>query len=215
MEEELMHELSAGYALDALSPEEERAFEQHLAHCPRCQDDLATFSETAALLAFASPPAARSEALRGRILSAARGEHARVVPMRRRRWAYPIAAVASCAAIGLGVWAATLYSQLSRSHALQTLSLQGRSGSVVVTRAGDAALVVSGLKPAPAGRAYELWVLSGTRAEPAGLFTAGRGTTMVRVGRHVAHGERVAVTLEPASGSPQPTRKPLLVSSAA
>ncbi|MGH7189535.1 MAG: anti-sigma factor [Acetobacteraceae bacterium] len=208
-----MHELSAGYALDALTPEEERAFEQHLARCPRCQDDVAAFSETAALLAYGSPPAHRSAALRGRILSAATGERTRV-SARRRGWRYPAAAAfASCAAIGLGVWAVTLHSQLSRSEALQTLSLHGARGSVVVGRAGGAALVISGLKTAPAGRTYEMWVLRGNRAQPAGLFAARPGTTTVRVGRPLAHGERVAVTLEPAAGSPQPTGPPLFTSS--
>ena len=30
------HELTAAYALDALDPEERRAYEAHLATCPQC-----------------------------------------------------------------------------------------------------------------------------------------------------------------------------------
>lgn len=60
-----------------------------------------------------------------------------------------------------------------------------------------------------------MWVLRGKTAQPAGLFAAHRGTTTVRVGRRLAHGERVAVTLEPAAGSSQPTGQPLFTSSVA
>lgn len=217
MEEELMHELAAGYALDALSPDEARAFERHLSRCPRCQADVAAFTETAASLAYAAPPAVRPAALRGRILSAAAGERAPVVPL-RPRWAYPVAAaaaVAACAAIGLGVWAAGLQSQLSHHAALRALVLRGARGSLVVGHDGEAALVVSGLTPAPTGKTYEMWVLRGTSARPAGLFAARGATTAVRLSARVATGERVGVTLEPAGGSPQPTEAPLFVSASA
>ncbi|MGZ4441003.1 MAG: zf-HC2 domain-containing protein, partial [Gaiellaceae bacterium] len=59
------HELSAAYALDALEPEDARAFEEHLAHCERCQEEIASFSETARALAYTSQPLARP-ALRAR-----------------------------------------------------------------------------------------------------------------------------------------------------
>lgn len=218
MEDEMIHELAAGYALDALSVEEERIFEAHLAHCQRCREDVAAFTETGAELAFATPPTAVPAALRGRILEAARREHSSVVTL-RPRWAYPAvaaAAVAACAAIGLGVWAATLHSRLGSAQALHGLPLSGAGGSVVVGRGGEAALVVSGLAAAPTGKTYEVWVMRGAAAEPAGLFSARSGaTTVVRLTRRVAVGDRVGVTLEPAGGSPHPTSKPLVLSATA
>ena len=42
-----IHELSAGYALDALDPEERDAYERHLAGCRECQEELASFWEVA------------------------------------------------------------------------------------------------------------------------------------------------------------------------
>ena len=52
MEPERLHELAAGYALDALDDDERAAFEQHLAECEQCAADVRGFRETAALLAL-------------------------------------------------------------------------------------------------------------------------------------------------------------------
>jgi len=217
MEDELIHDLAAAYALDALDPEEERAFEQHLASCPRCREAVAAFSETAAELAYAVPPASPPPELRGRITSAVRAEGGRVVPL-RPRWAtaaVAVAAVAACVAIALGVWVAHLHSELSSPGRLQALPLAGAQGSVVVGRRGEAALVVSGLAAAPRGRTYELWVIKGTAAKPAGLFAGGGATTTVQLRTPVGSGDRVGVTLEPAGGSPQPTSRPIFTSTPA
>ena len=41
MEANALHDLTAAYALDALDPDEARAYEEHLAHCERCRSELA------------------------------------------------------------------------------------------------------------------------------------------------------------------------------
>ena len=46
-----VHSLVAPYALDSLGDEEERGFEQHLATCERCREELAGLREAAASLA--------------------------------------------------------------------------------------------------------------------------------------------------------------------
>ncbi|CEA09772.1 Anti-sigma-K factor RskA [Arthrobacter saudimassiliensis] len=62
-----LHDLAALYAVDALSPEERTAFEQHLAGCRTCRDEVAGFSEAAAGLAagtaLAPPPELRDSVL--------------------------------------------------------------------------------------------------------------------------------------------------------
>src|SRR5207237_426039 len=54
------HSLVAPYALDALDEQDGRAFEQHLALCEQCREDLAGLREAAAMLAYgagrATPP---------------------------------------------------------------------------------------------------------------------------------------------------------------
>lgn len=214
MEDELIHSNAAGYALHALSANEEREFEAHLAGCRQCQEELASLSEAAAALAFATPPEQPPPALRGRILDAARAERSNVVPL-RPRWAYPALAVAAVAlgvAVGLGVWAAALHSRLDSTQALRALPVRGASGSVIVGRQGVAALVVSGLPAAPAGKTYEVWVMRGTTAQPAGVF---RSSGTVRLTRPVPDGARVGVTIERAGGVQHPTSAPFVTSAPA
>jgi anti-sigma-K factor RskA len=220
MEPEALHELSAAYALDALEPDEREVFEEHLAGCESCQVEVAELTLAAVELARAVEPAEPPPALRERILEAARAERPNVLPLRPRRvspvWA--VAAVAACVAIGLGIWNISLHSRLSdsRSAALgrsQMVPVSGVSGSLVVTPSGSAALVALHLSAAPAGKTYEAWVIHGKNAPvPAGLFNGGPGATFVPIDGKVKRGSVVAVTVEPAGGSAQPTSKPFAVS---
>ena len=117
MEQDRLHELAAGYALDALDDDERVAFEQHLAECEQCAADVQAFGETAALLAHAEEGPDPPAALRGRILEEARREqpHQSVVVLRPRR-ALRLTAIAAAAAvaaaIGLGLWGTSLSSSL-------------------------------------------------------------------------------------------------------
>jgi anti-sigma-K factor RskA len=217
MDAETVHELSAAYVLDALAPAEREAFEDHLASCASCQEEVAELSLAAAELAWAAEPAAPSPELRDRILDAARAERPNVVQLRPRRlsrvWA--VAAVAACVAIGLAVWNVSLHDQLSdaRSTVLQRVPVAGLQGSVVVGSGGSAALVAFHLPAAPAGKTYEAWVIpKGKSPAPAGLFGGGAPATFVPLKRTVARGSQVAVTVEPSGGSNQPTSKPFAVS---
>jgi anti-sigma-K factor RskA len=79
---------------------------------------------------------------------------------------------------------------------------------LIVGREGDAVLIVSRLERAPAGKTYEIWVISGKTPRPAGLFRGGRDT-VVPLTRAVPRGATVALTVERVGGSPQPTSQPL------
>lgn len=230
MAEEL-HDLVAPYALDALEPGERELFERHLEECASCRAQLAEFQSTASALAYAEtaePPAA----LRERILEAARAENgANVLQFPKRRWLFPATAVAAAAAavvaIGVGLWAASLSRDLDRERNAragyaqaielleadaQVVRLSNAEGGLLVTRDGDAALVVCGLEAAPSGRTYEAWVIQGETPRPAGLFRGGSGCPPVLLDRKVPPGSQVAVTLEQQGGATRPTG-PLLVRS--
>ena len=126
MEANPLHDLTAAYALDALDAEDARAYEAHLAHCGRCRDELASLSEAAGALAYATETPPPPPELRARILQEARRERPNVVPL-RPRWAIPAAAaaaVAACAALALGIWAA-----LSVISCLRKMNAPQRVGS--------------------------------------------------------------------------------------
>ena len=71
-----VHELTAAYALDALDADERERYEEHLASCEECREELAALGETAAALAWGvespePPPALRgADPRRGRAPSA-------------------------------------------------------------------------------------------------------------------------------------------------
>jgi anti-sigma-K factor RskA len=211
MERSGIHELSAAYALDALDPAEGREFERHLAHCAECREHVAAFQEAAAGLAHGAPAPEPPRELRARILQLARAERgAKVVPL-RPRWLFPAtagaAAVAACAALALGLWAASLQGQVDERA--QVIELAGAQGSLVVEPSGEATLIISRLASAPAGKTYEAWVIDDGRATRAGLFAGGGNHTAVPLTRPVPEGAIVAVTLERAGGVDQPETDPL------
>ncbi len=228
MEREEVHELTPAYALDALGDAEEAEYEAHLRHCERCRSELAALQEAATALAYAAPPAATPAGLRERILEQARSERPNVVPM-RPRWALrataAAAAAAAVAAVGVGIWAGGLSSSLTEERAARErlenatqilaqpaadrIPVEGADGVLVVAPTGEAALVLTGLDPAPEGRTYEAWVIEGETPRPAGLFDVREEPTVVALERSVPGGAIVAVTLEPEGGVEEPTGAPL------
>jgi len=84
MEANALHDLTAAYALDALDPEDARGYEAHLARCERCREELASLSETANALAYATEAPAPPPELRARILQEVRDERPNVAPLRPR-----------------------------------------------------------------------------------------------------------------------------------
>ena len=210
MEPLSVHDLTAAYAVDALGPEDVARYEAHLAQCESCRDELAAFSETVAALALAvdSPPPPGH--LRTAILAAAAAERSNVVPLLRRSWAFrataAAAAVAACAAVGFGIWSASLNSKLDKRHDV--------SAVIAVNASSVATLTVSGLPAAPAGKTYEVWVLPAHgAAQPAATFHGG-ATTVVRLARNVSKGDVIAATVERAGGVSVPTTAPVFTAQA-
>jgi anti-sigma-K factor RskA len=73
----------------------------------------------------------------------------------------------------------------------------------------QAVLFAAGLPPAPAGKAYEAWVIAGAAPVAAGLFRVAdeSGTALHTLPRldDVARARTFAVTLEPEAGVKAPT----------
>ena len=226
MEADALHDLTAAYALDALDPEDARRYEAHLARCERCQGEFAELSETTTALAYATDAPAPPAELRTRILDQARAERPNLVPL-RPRWVKPlvaVAAVAACAALGLGLWATSLSNKLDRRDAelqrqQQVAQILARPGSrkisfsrgtLVVAQNGDGALVLNKLASPGEGRTYEAWVADQGAPQPAGLFKGGNAVA-VPLERPVPKGATVMVTEERAGGTAAPTQSPFVI----
>lgn len=90
----------------------------------------------------------------------------------------------------------------------------GGTATVVMSRR-ERALVftAAGLRALPAAKSYELWLMGPGGIKPSGMISeSGRGKMagpMVISG--LLAGDKVGLTVEPASGSPQPTSPPVVV----
>ena len=125
MADDTLHDLTAGYALDALDESERADYERHLATCERCRDELARMQDTVGTLAYAVESPAPPAALRERIVSQARAERGNVVPFRpRRRLTYALGAVAAAAAVvalAVGLWASSVSNDLDQQRSVVSI----------------------------------------------------------------------------------------------
>ena len=229
------HDLLGAYAVDALDDLERRAFERHLAGCDECARELPGLLATAAAIgaAEAAPPPV---ALRERVLAAAtatgqeRAEPDAAAPVaiaRRRRaalrWMPAAAGVLLLATTGLGVGLAVTSSRLddARQEAgelrrtLEELtvarSMEIPSGGrlEVTTGAGAAMVRLAGVADPARGRTYQLWLVPAS-GDPVPSVLLPDGDTVAYVER-MGEPAALALTSEPAGGSPAPTTQPLAV----
>ena len=224
---------AGSYLLGALPDDEHEAFEDHLATCSTCREEVDHLAPAAHALPASVMPMEPPPALKGRIMAevereasllAAAGPDAdRVRAPRRRRWSLsmprlaPVAVAAALllvgAAAGIGV------SQLGDGDARTVVATvdEGRApgASAELELNGEAGMLVGHDMPAPpAGRVYQVWLKRpGEAAQPTSvLFTPNReGTASASVPGPLDDVEQVLVTHEPAGGSAEPTSDPLVV----
>lgn len=82
----------------------------------------------------------------------------------------------------------------------------------------EAVLFVAGLDAAPAGKAYEVWVIAQAAPAPAGVFQVtadGSAIVHLPIVADTARVKTFAVTVEPAAGAPAPTGPMVLAGAAA
>jgi anti-sigma-K factor RskA len=219
-------EMLAAFALDALDTDERLAVADHLTDCRRHDEALADLRAVTAALAEDIDPVAPPASLRVAVLDAFAAESAtaaRVEPRpasitsarqaRRPVWlrpgfAYGLAAAVLAVAIGLGAWG------LSRGGGEDVLTAQAQSGGnlsmrVVFTPDENVAVVTVDLPPLPEGQVYQAWNLEESAVVSLG-FLPNQGT--VAFEGDLARMKSVAISVEPAGGSPAPTTEPILVS---
>ncbi len=89
-------------------------------------------------------------------------------------------------------------------------SAAGANGFAAVGSNGTGYMVVVDLPPAPAGKTYQAWYIIDGRPVSAGLLSAdanGFGVTSISATNNA---QVIALTIEPAGGSEQPTTDPVL-----
>lgn len=153
-------------------------------------------------------------------------------PEGRRWWTHlvaPAAAVVAIAVVGLSLMVANLTERIDQLEAAssqvvdvlaapdaETLSVEGPDGSlarvVVASSRGEAVFLTDGMPATESDETYELWLIDEAGPAPAGLFDVderGRATRVMT--GDMDNAEAIAVTVEPAGGSPEPTSDPLMV----
>lgn len=222
-----VHTLSGAYAINALSPEEARRFRSHLQSCPPCRQEVRELQSAAARLAAseaATPPAD----LKARVISAA-AKHPQLQPPVRHRDAetwLPRLAVAAAAAVLVAAgaigydWLQTsdtedgqLATRVVRvfeapdAHQMTTPTSNGGRVSVATSPSlNKMALDTDRLPELEADKVYQLWTIADGTASSAGLVNPDRGAAM----ELPDEGTTVALTVEPAGGSEQPTSEPIM-----
>ncbi len=235
-----LHQLTGAYALDALDDIERADFERHLRSCGSCADEVIELREAAAGLAdrvATVPPEhlkakVTAEIARTRQISATERVHGRRPPV-RRLLAMAAAAVLIAATTGLAgvAWQGHQSAKESQALASQAAELTARFTRVltdpsrretvqapsvgglatVVTAQGTAVLAADRLPAPPSGKAYQVWrITKRSVISSPGLLelTDGHGQMLVS---GVSTGDTVALSVEPAGGSKQPTTTPILL----
>jgi anti-sigma-K factor RskA len=234
-------ELATLYGIDALDDLERARFERHLDTCPECQEEVRTMHEVGASLAALTaedPPAGLRDSVLGiprttpqvatpapAAPPAARRRQGPATVGRRPWWTAAVAAAAALVVVvtGVGWWnAENRADDLAQDVAVlgapdaRPVLLSGPAGDLRVVASAQAGVAVvrgAGLADPDGDTVYQLW-----RIDPAGpvsLGLLGSGADIserVRLDRALGAGDVLAVTVEPAGGSPAPTGDPVLVS---
>jgi anti-sigma-K factor RskA len=223
-----VHHLAAAYALDALDDHEREAFESHYHSCEVCHTDVHDFRRTLTQVssAMASPP---PRSLKDRVLaevSVTRQLSPSIVPIdlaahrRARRVAVTFAAAAAVIALVVGLVAITGRQQSTYADELahvmeqpdaRMVALQNKSGTAGSFKVawskglGEAVLIGENLPPAPADKAYELWLVTPQQSMAMSVLDPATRGSVHRTLKASADPSAWAITVEPKAGSPVAT----------
>jgi anti-sigma-K factor RskA len=218
------------YAMGVAEDPERNEIREHLDRgCEVCMKEMKRARQVASMIGAAAPPAAPSAKLRRRILAS--------VGVERRSfglapWLGLLAALSLVGAFYFEARESTSLHELAnvrnqmRQQAMDLTRLNeamtilngsdtkqvnfgtGAKGKIFVNPTSGVLLIATNLPPAPAGKAYEMWVIpKGAKPVPAGMFQSqADGTAMhVQNGPVDMNGVTIAVTLEDEAGAAQPT----------
>lgn len=223
-----VQDLLPAYVLGALEVDEARRVDEHLPTCGLCRQELHELSDTASALALWAPAVEPRPEVKDRLMARVRASRppARVpAPAARRPWLerlLPAWGLASLALIlALLAFNLSLWQRLQR---LETLTAPGGMRAIALTGAEampqatgfvlvgadgmNGALVVDRLPPLPEDQEYQVWLRRPGEDLSSAVFstdeTGYRGVRLEAPESLFAY-TSLAVTIEPAGGSPSPT----------
>ena len=216
-------DLAVPYALDALPETERDAVESGLATAGRTvadafYDEVRAVRETMAVVSAAGAEEPSAE-LRGRVLSAVAGDNVRNLgsPRLRSVWLSAAAALTiGLTAVGIGVSQRPAAPQPSTAqqvfaasdvHTISGAIPAGGTATVVFSRARNAGVLVMNDVPPPSpGTVYQMWLVGEGGATSAGTMdaTAVSPSTTAEL-TNLGDSKKLEFTVEPGSGSTQPT----------
>jgi anti-sigma-K factor RskA len=223
-----LHHLSAAYALAALELHERSAFEAHYEACDVCRADVLAFRETLADVALASstpPPRSLKERVLAEVAttrqlspvlatsSARRSMPRRVAPLLVAAAAIAVVLVATLAFTGR-TRSDRFSSELARlmeQPDVRLVDLKNTPGTTGTFRVAwsptlkEAALIGDDLRPTPAEKAYELWLITPQQSMAMSVLDSASDGNVHRVVAAPAQPSSWAITVEPKTGSPVAT----------
>jgi anti-sigma-K factor RskA len=196
---EQIHELLPAYSLDCLDDAEAEQVAIHLAECPACRQELASYQELVGVLALAAPESSPSPVLKERILAATRpapapaptkvqtkAEGRQDRPQRKPFNFFQLALPAwSVLSLVLIVWLGVSNFRLDQRLADLELSRQGFTtvalngtgtsanpvGVLVINPDGKyGSLVVDRMRVLADNQDYQLWLVKDNQRESGGVF---------------------------------------------
>lgn len=212
----------AAHAVDALDPPERAAVEAHVAACAGCRAELASHHEALAwVVEDEQPPpwlwdqvVADARAVRPPPPRSTRGpQHAAVGRLRPRTARRVVAGLAAAAAVVVGVAVGpTVLDALDDDGGpgvvaadLPVGTIEGEDGTTIARVAADEQGSYVEFEDAPElarDRDYQLWSVAGPAPVSLGVLGAGEGDVRISLPPDTS---AVAISDEPAGGSPQPT----------
>jgi anti-sigma-K factor RskA len=212
-------ELATPYALHAVSDAERAAIDRQLAAAPASvadafRDEVRAVRETMAVVSAttAADPPAR---LRAAVLNVTQPDTAR-----RSGWRAVILAAAAAIVVGLGAFGAgialrpstpTMADQIIAAPDVRTVSgqLAGGTATVLFSRDKNAGVLVMNNVPPPSqGTVYQIWLIGDKGPTSAGTMnTAAVAPSTTDMLTNLGNSSALAFTVEPGTGSPQPTGK--------
>jgi anti-sigma-K factor RskA len=239
MDDKSFDDLKEAYVLGALPDDERASVEAYLALHPERQAEIDDLAGVAGLLALAPPEQEPPADLRRRVMQVVESESTRPRAARRSTsswfgWLGDIRNVALGAAallvVGLLSWNVLLQGDVrdlrgqveearTADPAQETREIelggswaeQGARAEVTALKDDRAILVIEDMPSMPEGRTGQVWVIHDDKPEPSGLLEPSGNMAATAITTPLRGADAIAVTVEPAGGSDQPTSDPVLV----